>query len=134
MLQVKVDDKGSLPRCVKVEMQGVPMHGIVDSGADITIIGGRMFKKVATVAKLKISDFRQTARNYDQKPFKLHGRMDLDITFYGKVMRTPVYIKMDASDQLLLSEGVCQQLGIVTYYPEVQQWRKWQTRRHQHQE
>ena len=62
VLQVKVDDKGSLPRCVKVEMQGVPMHGIVDSGADITIIGGRMFKKVATVAKLKISDFRQTAK------------------------------------------------------------------------
>ena len=30
-------------------------------------------------------------------------------------MRTPVYIKMDASDPLLLSEGVCHQLGIITY-------------------
>ena len=35
---------------------------------------------------------------------------------------------MDARDQLLLSDGVCHQLDIVTYHPEVQQWRKWQTR------
>ena len=30
-------------------------------------------------------------------------------------MITPVYIKMDAVDQLLLSEGVCNQLEIVKY-------------------
>ena len=35
-------------------------------------------------------------------------------------MRTPVYIKMDAHDSLLLSEGVCCQLGIVMYHPEVE--------------
>ena len=34
-------------------------------------------------------------------------------------MRTPVYIKMDAQEQLLLSEGVCSQLRLVTYHPEV---------------
>ena len=34
-------------------------------------------------------------------------------------MKTPVYIKMDAPDQLLLSEGVCQQLGIVSYHRDV---------------
>ena len=45
-----------------------------------------------------------------------------------------MYVKMEASEQLLLSEGACHQLDIVTYHPEVQQWRKWQTRRHQHQE
>ena len=44
-----------------------------------------------------------------------------------------MYVKMDASEQLLLSEGACHQLDIVTY-PEVQQWRKWQTRWYQHQE
>ena len=31
-------------------------------------------------------------------------------------MKTPVYIKMDAKEQLLLSEGVCRQLGVVTYH------------------
>jgi len=44
---------------------------------------------------------------YDHKKFKLHGRMDLEIGFDEKVVKTPIYIKMDAHDQLLLSEGVC---------------------------
>ena len=35
-------------------------------------------------------------------------------------MTTPVYVKMDAHEQLLLSEGVCWQLGIISYHPEVQ--------------
>jgi len=30
-----------------------------------------------------------------------------------------VYVKMDAQDQLLLSEGVCRQLGIIQYHPSV---------------
>lgn len=34
-------------------------------------------------------------------------------------MSTPVYVKMNAEDQLLLSEGVCRQLGIVSYHPDV---------------
>jgi hypothetical protein len=49
--------------------------------------------------------------------------MDLEITFDDKTMCTPVYIKMDAADQLLLSEGVCRQLGVVTFHPKVEQWR-----------
>ena len=40
--------------------------------------------------------------------------MDLDITFEGKTTSTAVYIKMDATDQLLLSEEVCQQLKAIT--------------------
>ena len=35
-------------------------------------------------------------------------------------MQTRVYVKMDAHDQLLLSEGVCRQLGIIVYHhPDV---------------
>ena len=37
-------------------------------------------------------------------------------------MTTPVYIKFDAHDQLLLS-GVCRQLGIITYHPSAEPWR-----------
>ena len=36
---------------------------------------------------------------------------------------TQVYIKVDAADQLLLSEGVSRLLGIVQYHPDVQVWR-----------
>ena len=38
-------------------------------------------------------------------------------------MRTTVYVKMDAHDQLLLSEGVCRQLGIISYHDKVEKWR-----------
>ena len=37
-------------------------------------------------------------------------------------MRTPVYIMRDVHDQLLLCEGVCQQLGIVSYHPSMERW------------
>ncbi len=52
---------------------------------------GDLFHKVATVAKLKKRDFQKpdkTPRTYDQKPFSLHGRMDLEIAFDGKIMTT----------------------------------------------
>lgn len=51
--------------------------------------------------------------------FPLDGRMDLDVAFSDKTMKTPIYIKMDAYDKLL-SEGVCRQLGIISYHPDVQ--------------
>ena len=65
----------------------------------------------------------KTPRNYDQTPFMLHGHMDLDICFGDKTMCTPVYIKADAHKQLLLSEGVCRQLGILQYHTSVEPWR-----------
>lgn len=46
-------------------------------------------------------------------------RLDLDVSFGEK---TAVYIKMDVHDQLLLSEGVCHQLGIITYHQNIQRW------------
>lgn len=123
---VRVSDSGSQTHCAKVQVQGVPAFGIIDSGADITIIGGTLFRKVATVARLRKRDFKKadkTPRAYDQQPFSLDGRMDLDISFGDLTMCTPVYIKMNAPDQLLLSEGVCRQLGIVKYHEDVQKWR-----------
>ena len=43
----------------------------------------------------------------------------MDITFSGMSIRTPVYVKLNAEEQLLLSEGVCRQLGSITYHHEV---------------
>ena len=117
---VKVNDKGSQTVCAKVQIMGVPAYGIIDSGADITILG-ELFKKVAAVARLKKKHLKKAdklARNYDQGTISLD-----DITFQEKTLNTPVYIKMDAPEQLLLSEGVCRQLGILTYHPDVQRWR-----------
>lgn len=50
---------------------------------------------------------------------KLDGRIALEVAFGEQVMKSMIYVKMDASEQLLLSEGICRQLGIVTYHSEV---------------
>ena len=119
---VRVCDQGSRPQYVNIEIQGVPTSGVIDTGADITIMGGELFKKIAKAARLKKRDFKQEDRTpctYDRKQFKLHGRMDLQVVFDGNMLVTPIYIKMDAHDQLLLSEGVCSQLGILEYHKNV---------------
>ena len=119
---VRVEDRGSRPRKVTVDLQGLPVMGVIDSGADITIMNGDVFKKVAAIARLKKKAFKsadKTPYGYDNKPFKLNGRIDLDITFAERTMCTTVYLKMDAHEPLLLSEGVCYQLGIISYHPNV---------------
>ena len=90
-------------RHARVEIQGVPVFGVIDSGADVTVIGGNLLRKVATIAKLRKKDLKhpdKTPRNYYQSPFTLHGKMDLDVSFAG-TMTTPVYIKVDTEEQLL---------------------------------
>ena len=80
--QVHVHDHRSIPRCVRVVVQGVPMYGIVDSAADITVMGGDAFKQVAAAAKSKRNVFEppdQVPRNYDRRPFHLDGRVNLDV-------------------------------------------------------
>ena len=120
--QIRVMDHGSQSKLARVIVQGVPADGLIDTGADITIMGRELFARVAAVAKLRKKNFRKpdkVPRTYDRKTFHLDGCMDMDISFDGKTMSTVVYVKMDAYDQLLLSEGVCRQLGIVSYHSSV---------------
>ena len=116
---VRIKDTGSKAQHARVVINGVPTQGVIDSGADITIVGGELFKQIATAAKLKKKDFRRADRTTRTSDLELHGCMDLDTTFEGKTLTTPVYIKMDAPTQLLLSEGVCRQLGILSYHPSI---------------
>ena len=119
---VLVADKGGRTQRAKVLVQGVPTDGVVDTGAEITIIGGDLFRKVAAANRLKKNEFKspdKTPRTYDGQVFSLDGRITLDVCFGDKTMKTVVYVKMDATEQLLLGEGVCRQLGIVTYHPDV---------------
>ena len=95
---------------------------MIDTRSDITIIGSELFKTVAAATYMKKKFLKLVDKavfTYDNKPIRLDGRLDLEISFKGKEVHTPVYIKMDSSDQLLLSEGVCRQLGIISYHPSV---------------
>ena len=106
---VRVHDEGSRLHYAEVHLQGVPAQGIIDSGADITIMGAELFKKVVAANKIKKRAFHKPDKvphTYDQKTFTLDGYLLLDISFGEKMMQTRVYVKMDAHDQLLLSEGV----------------------------
>ena len=120
--QIRINDGGSQQQYANVQLEGVPAKGITDTGADITIVGGDLFRRVATVARLSKSQLKKpdkVPRTYDKRPFVLDGKMNLDIGYGGVTMRTPVYIKMDAPEQLLLAEGACHQLKIITYHPDV---------------
>ena len=74
---------------------------------------------------IKKKSMKIAAQMYDQKTLSLDSRIDLELSFGGKSMKTLVYMKNDAHDQLLLSEGVCRQLGIITYHPlhVAERWR-----------
>ncbi len=77
--KVELKDGGSDPKCVTVLLQGVPATGLIDSGADITIMGGELFKTVAVAAKLKKKDLQKadkTPKTYDQRVFSLDGRVN----------------------------------------------------------
>ncbi len=51
---VRVRDTGSKVMYANVDLHGVPVKGVIDSGANITILGGDLFKTVATVVLLNI--------------------------------------------------------------------------------
>ena len=65
---VRVPDKGSRPKCARVDVQGVPTYGVIDSGSDVTIMGRELLRRVAAVAKLQKRDLKppdKTPCNYD---------------------------------------------------------------------
>ena len=85
---VQIQDKGSKPREVLVDIQAT---GVIDSSADIIIMGAELFKKVASVARLKKSAFKKpdkTPYTYDHQPFSLDGKLELDITFDNCILRS----------------------------------------------
>ena len=55
---VHVHDQGSKPQCAWVVIGGVPVLGVVNTGADITIVNGETFKHIASAAKLQKKNFK----------------------------------------------------------------------------
>ena len=89
---VRVHDEGSKSQTALVEIARVPAYGIVDTGADIIIMGPKIFKKVAMFAKLKKRQFKEPDKvphTYDRWQFKLDGQLDLDVKFDDKMINTP---------------------------------------------
>ena len=51
--EIRVYDQGSRPQMVRVVIAGVPVKGVVNTATDITIVGAEVFKRIASVAKLR---------------------------------------------------------------------------------
>ena len=106
--QIRVEDRGSQQQFADVVIEGVPARGVVDTGAEITIMGGQLFARVATVARLKKNRLKppdKVPKSYDHRTFSLDGKMELDVAYQETTIKTPIYIKLDAPEQLLLGEG-----------------------------
>ena len=86
VLHLRVGDKGSLPHCVKMEVQGVHMYGIMDSGADITIIGARRSRRWL----LRLNTRDVTLKNYEQK--LLSCLAGLPLPYYLGPANTSMYV------------------------------------------
>ena len=56
--RIQVNDTRSQSQSVIVEIEGVPARGIVDTGSDITVIEGQLFKHVAMTARLRKRQFK----------------------------------------------------------------------------
>ena len=48
---MRVEDEGSCPHKAAVDVQGIAVLGVLDSGADITIMNRELFKRVAVSVK-----------------------------------------------------------------------------------
>ena len=57
--QIRISDQGSRQQHADILIAGVPARGIIDSGAEITIIGGELLRRIAAVARLKKSQLKQ---------------------------------------------------------------------------
>ena len=71
---IRVSDEGSKLQCARVGLQGVLAYGIIDTAVDIMIVGGRLFKKIATIAHLKKKNLKppdKKPRTYEQRTFTL---------------------------------------------------------------
>ena len=92
---------------------------IIDTGSDITIISEELFKNIVDAAQLSSETFKPANKQacaYSGQPISLDGQMDVTISFESHNIKTIIYVKLQAPDQLLLSESVCREFGIVKYH------------------
>lgn len=120
---MQVKNTGSKSQSVLVEIEGVPARGIVDTGSDITIIGGELFKHVATMARLQKQQLKPPDKSpltYNQQPFSLDGRMDLCVSFGEKDILTPYISRWMHSISCCCQRGCADFWELLVFHDAVQ--------------
>ena len=83
------------PKCIAVQIEGVPIRGIVDTGSDITILNGSAFWEIVNMSKVpnreQFKPANRKAYTYGHHPLSLDGQIDLHIKFGEKCICETVY-------------------------------------------
>ena len=75
---------GDNPQSATVNIEGVAVTGIIDTGPNITIVSGDMFKTVIAKARLKKEEFKTVDNQtftYNKQHITLDGQVDTNISF-----------------------------------------------------
>ena len=79
------------PQSTTVNIEGVSVTEIIDTGSDYTIISGDMFKTVIAKAGLKKEEFKTVNKQvftYSKQRIALDGLVDINISFEDKQVYT----------------------------------------------
>lgn len=75
---MKIKDQGSRQRFAGAIVQGIPVTRVVNSGAEIIIMNGKLFAEVAAVPRLKKSQLKlpdRVPKTYNRRAFNLDGHL-----------------------------------------------------------
>ena len=70
-------------KSIEVQIEVLPIRGIIDTGSDITILSGTAFQEIVTACGIKREQFKppdRTVCTYGHQPL-LDGQLDLQIKF-----------------------------------------------------
>ena len=109
----------------KVEIEGVPVEAMVDSGSSATIMSFQLFQQVGKQAKLSSGRLQPPGailRDYSHNPILIGAQAELTLIWKGKSITTTVYIRSDpesSGEPCLLGTNVVIPLGLMTPAPGV---------------
>ena len=78
----------------KVDIEGVPVEGMVDPGSSATIISYSLFREIGKQAKLSSRALKLptiTLRDYSQNPIPVGAQVDLTFRWRDREVIIPLY-------------------------------------------
>ena len=104
---------------VTVSIAGEPVEAMVDTGSSDTILSFDLFKRIGKKANIPVSALSApdvVLRDYNQQPIPIGAKVELELSFNGKSVVVPVYVRGSGSpesDACLLGTNVVIPLGMI---------------------
>ena len=101
-----------------ISVSGSPVEALVDPGSSASIMSTELLKQIGPKAGISKDDLRPpdiVLRNYSRNQITISGRVDLEFTWRGKNVKSPVYVRSDKQEgePLLLGTNVIVPLGLM---------------------